>query len=92
MSEINGEVRRQFVNLDTVNGDTQVLTFSSYDDDTVVVIGEAGQDARIFDLSKEQLQELYEACGKALNARREVLDDRQVHFNSDEVSEYMERE
>lgn len=91
MPEINGEVRIQLVNLDTANGDTQSMTFSSYDDDTVLVIGEAGQDAKIFDLSKEQLEELYNACGRALEVRMEVLDDRQVHFNKDEVRDYMER-
>jgi len=92
MSEINGEVRIQLVNLDTVNGDTQVMTFSSYDDDTVMVIGEPGMDALIFNLSKEQLEELYLATARALEVRKEVLDDRQVHFSKDEVRDYMERE
>ena len=92
MSDIDGEVRVQFVNIDMQNGETQLLTLSSYDDDTVIYIGEAGDDPKLFSMSKEQLQELYNACGKALESRQEMFDDKQAHFTNEEVREYLESE
>ena len=91
MQELDGELRVQFVNLDTTTGETQVLTLSSYEDDTVLFIGEAHNEPKIFNLNREQLQELYIAAGKALEVRETVLEDTQVHFSGQEVREYMER-
>lgn len=89
--EIDGEVRVQFVNMELQGGESESLTLSSYTDDTVLYIGEAGgQDIKMFNLSKEQLEELYLACGQALAIREEVLDDRQAHFTNKEVREYLE--
>lgn len=85
------EVRVHFVNLDLNTQETELFTFSSYEDNTVVYIGHPGRDMKMFEVSKEQLEELHNAVGEALKARKEVLDDQQAHFTNGEIKEHLEK-
>lgn len=85
------EVRVQFVNLQLSTNETELFTFSSYEDNTVLYIGQAGRDLKMFEMSKEQLEELHQAITVALMSRKEVVDDQQVHFTNGEVRERLEK-
>jgi hypothetical protein len=80
-------VKLQLATINLKNGDKQVLNFSSYVDDTMLFVGEPGTNPKIISLSREQMAELYEALGSALEIRVETLTDDHAHFTNEEIQE-----
>lgn len=89
MDNNNDEVRIDLVTINSENGSSQSLTLTGYNDDTVMGISEDSENPKLFSFSREQLEELYQTLGKALDIREENLSEVVLHFTNSEVQESM---
>lgn len=87
MDNSNDEVRLDLVTINTNNGDTQTLSLSSYDDETVLSVSEARENPKLFSFSKEQLEELHETVGKAIAMREHEISEDVLYFTNSEIQE-----